>query len=60
MLSKLKRQIDKGDGDCKLEGIWLLLPTNSSGALPKIDGNPFPVLDENEWTHIPSEWIKAQ
>ena len=59
MLGKLRRQIEEGGADHSLEGLWLLLPTSSGGGLPKIDGKPVPVLDENEWTHIPSEWIRA-
>lgn len=58
-ITEIRRQIESPGSDVSLEGFWLLVPTENSDALPQIDGEPVPVLDRNEWTHIPSDWITS-
>lgn len=59
IIGDIQRQIEMPGNDSPLRGLWLLVPTDSSDGLPQIDGEPVPVLDRNDWTHIPSEWITS-
>jgi hypothetical protein len=58
MLEEVRRQVDAAGADLPLKGLWLLVPT--SGGPPVIDGTPLPVIDENEWVHVPTEWLESR
>lgn len=59
VLAEVRRQLASPMDDHPLKGLWLLVPTTGMGGGPMIDGNPVPVLDENEWARVPSAWIQT-
>jgi hypothetical protein len=58
VLEEVRRQVDDSDYDTPLKGLWLLVPT--SGGPPVIEGTPWPVIDENEWAQVPSDWVRGE
>jgi serine/threonine protein kinase len=57
VLDEVRRQIDRPDRDHALKGLWLLVP--SGGGPPRVGGTPIPVIDQNEWAPVPSDWVEA-
>jgi serine/threonine protein kinase len=58
LLDDLRRQIDASQNDYPLEGLWLLVP--SGDGPPTVNGQPVPVIDENEWARVPSDWVESR
>lgn len=58
MLDEVRRQLTDPTDDHALEGLWLLIP--SGGGPPSVEEEPIPVIDENEWAKVPSQWIEAR
>lgn len=55
VLADLRRQVDDSAHELPLKGLWLLVPANSGP--PTIGDTLWPVIDENEWARVPSDWI---
>jgi len=57
VLDEVRRQIDEAPDDHALEGLWLLVP--SGAGPPAVEGTPIPVIDENEWSAVPTGWVET-
>lgn len=58
VLEEVRRQVDDSSYDTPLKGLWLLVPTGDGP--PVIEGTPWPVIDENEWAQVPSDWVRRK
>jgi serine/threonine protein kinase len=59
ILEEVRRQIEVPGTDHPLKGLWLLVPVESKDARPVVGRTPIPVLDQNDWIHVPTEWARG-
>jgi hypothetical protein len=59
IIDEIRRQLASPNSDPQLKGLWALVPADSKDQQPMVDGVPIPVIDENDWAHIPTEWIRS-
>lgn len=54
MLAELRNDIGRQDGP---HGLWLLIPAVVQSALPKLNGQPVPVISEHQHITLPEAWL---
>jgi hypothetical protein len=54
MLAELRNDIGRQDGP---HGLWLLIPAVVQSALPKLNGQPVPVISEQQHITLPEAWL---
>lgn len=57
LLERLAHQLAWRGSDTPLRGLVLLVPGTDPHARPIIDGRAIPVMNANQWAHIPSTWL---
>ncbi|MGI8754516.1 MAG: hypothetical protein ACR2MB_01395 [Acidimicrobiales bacterium] len=56
-LALIERLRDRLRGRDPIAGLWLLLGADDQRTRPLVDGQPVPVLTENELARVPSPWL---
>jgi hypothetical protein len=54
MLSRVAQAVQEG----RLHGAWLLIPASPQTEMPLLDGAAVPVINNNQWAHIPESWCQ--
>lgn len=54
MLAELRNDVGRADGP---HGLWLLIPAVVQSALPKLNGQPVPVISEHQHISLPDAWL---
>jgi serine/threonine protein kinase len=54
LISQLRDDIGRADGP---HGLWLLLPAVVQNALPRLNGQPVPVISEHQHITLPEAWL---
>jgi len=58
LLEKLRDKA--GAKESRLEGMWILIPSDEQSTRPTVNGKPIPILDSSQHTRVPKMWMKEQ
>jgi hypothetical protein len=56
LLASLRDDTGRAGGP---HGVWLLIPAVVQSALPKLNGQPVPVISDNQHITLPDAWLNA-
>ena len=54
LVAELRNDIGRADGP---HGLWVLIPAVVQSALPKLNGQPVPVISEHQHISLPEAWL---
>lgn len=57
LLERLREQVTRQATDTPLKAVVIVTPSRGAGALPTVDGQPIPVITQNQWARLPSGWL---